>query len=96
MEDSPPLGPRTSDHLVSAEEVCMTAFVRRNLMETPVLKWPHKGNKTMIADPEFMGCHTLKPCYKPDVFMAEQAVGVMELGKESWWVSSHGKWCPSY
>ena len=94
--ESPILGPRTSDHSVSAEDLCKTAFQRRNLMETPVVKWPRKNNKVLIADASFMGSRRLEVSYQLEFFMSKDAVGVQQSGPESWWIASHGKWCPSY
>ena len=93
--ESPILGPRTSDHSVSAEDLCKTAFQRRNLMETPVVKWPRKNNKVLIADASFMGSRRLEVSYQLEFFMSRDAVGVQQSGPESWWIASHGKWCPS-
>ena len=81
MEDSPPLGPRTSDHLVSAEELCKTAFWRRNPLETAAVAWPRKDNRTLIGNADFMGNHTLSVSWSPEVFLSEPAVGVKESGK---------------
>ena len=84
------------DHLASAEELCKTAFPRRDLLATAVMKWPRPGNVVLIAKQEFMGSHTLSTSWNADTFMSTEAVGVEESGKATFWVSSHGRWCPSY
>ena len=62
------------------------------MMEVPVYARPRNGTDLLIKNQEFLGTHELVKTTDAEVFMAKDALGQ----PESWWVASHGKWCPYY
>ena len=82
-------------HVPSLEELVRTAFIRRDLLMAAVCKWPRDGNQVLIMSKEFLGTSVLKKSVDIESFMSAHALGLPKAS-ESWWVVSHGRWCPSY
>ena len=77
----------------SLEEKLQTAFNRRALLEIPVTQRPREGTDLLIMSDEFLGTNELKMSMDPEVFMHKDSLG-LSTSSESWWVASHGRWCP--
>ena len=82
-------------NVTSAEETLRSAFLRRDLLECPVSKKPRRGTNCLIRNKEFLGTHKLSKVLDPEQFMSAAALGLVTAA-ESWWVASHGRWCPGY
>ena len=65
------------------------------MLETPVAKHPRTGTSVLIRNREFLGTQKLSKVHGPEQFMSASALG-LATGAESWWVASHGRWCPLY
>ena len=76
------------------QEILRTAFVRRNLLDIPITRKPRKDNHVLICNKAFLGTHKLSTNDNPESFMSSDAL--LGTSAESWWLASHGKWCPHY
>ena len=77
----------------SLEAKLQTVFTRRPLFEVPVTQRPREGTDLLIMSDEFLGTNELRKCEDPEVFLHKDALG-LNTSSESWWVASHGRWCP--
>ena len=77
----------------SLEVKLQTAFNRRPLLDVPVTTKPRNGTDLLIMSDEFLGTHDLKMSEDPEVFMQKDSLG-LNTAATSWWVASHGRWCP--
>ena len=83
-------------HATSAEDVPRTAFLRRNLLDCPVVKAPRENDNVLICNREFLGTWELSKVQEAETMSAE-ALGLQFMfaegadKSESWWVASHGR-----
>ena len=77
----------------SLEAKLQTVFTRRPLFEVPVTQRPREGTDLLIMSDEFLGTHELRRTDEPELFMSKLALGLNQSA-ESWWIASHGRWCP--
>ena len=77
----------------SLEAMLQSAFTRRRLLSVPVMQHPRTGTDLVIMSDEFLGTHELKKSDNPEVFMHKDSLG-LNAATESWWIASHGRWCP--
>ena len=63
-------------------------------MTVPVMVKPRPDTHLLIASMEFMGSNTLQNVHDQEKYMSARSLG-LDKSTESWFVSSHGRWCPS-
>ena len=76
-------------HVTSAEDVLAS------LLSCPVARNPRKNDEVLIRNLEFLGTSELCRVVDVEHFMSAEALGLTDKS-ESWWVESHGRWCPHY
>lgn len=82
-------------HFPTAEDLLRVVFPRRDLLKIPVITNPRAENHVFIGNKEFLGSHRLSKVHMSEFFMSAASLGLDQYA-ESWWVVSHGRWCPCY
>ena len=82
-----------------AEDILRTAFALRDLMQVLVVLKPRSGPKSttsvLMAQQENLGAVELAIIRDLEKFVSPSALGLNHMST-SWWVDSHGRWCPQH